>query len=231
MGNLIHILSTKILDEAIIKQAASENILIDCIPYIQIKPINEPGLKEKISQAVEKAKFVIFTSANAVEAVSKQSQGNLPLKIFCISGKTKNAVEDHFPQSRIIEDAPNGAELAKKILNHNIDSAIFFCGNKRLDTIPKTFSENKISLEEIVVYETVLTPQKIEKDYDGIIFFSPSAVESFISVNRMGKNLPVFSFAGSTLNALQKNSEKIIVSNNPSEQGMLNVVTNYYKRL
>lgn len=37
--DLIHILSTKILEDANIKPAASENIIIDCIPFIAIRAI------------------------------------------------------------------------------------------------------------------------------------------------------------------------------------------------
>lgn len=80
--NSIHILSTKVLDEAIINQAASENIVIDCAAFIQIKPIETPGLKEKIEKAVEQNPYAIFTSANAVDAVVKQKVQFFNSKFF-----------------------------------------------------------------------------------------------------------------------------------------------------
>lgn len=226
--NSIHILSTKVLDEAIINQAASENIVIDCAAFIQIKPIETPGLKEKIEKAVEQNPYAIFTSTNAVDAVVKQKVQDLQLKIFCISGKTRKAVELNFPESTIVGDASYGAELVQKILNENIDSAVFFCGDRRLDTVPQALLVNSIRIEEIIVYETILTPQRIEKKHDGVMFFSPSAVESFLAKNRLKKTLPVFSFAGATHTKLKDISDTIIISKTSSEQGMFDTVKNYF---
>ncbi len=225
----IHILSTKILDEAILQQAESKNILIDCIPFIQIETLDTIELQQQVVKAIEKKTYLIFTSANAVDAVSRLINRKPQLKVFCISGKTRNAVEKKFPGSSIVDDAPNGVELAEKIIERQIGSAVFFCGDKRLNTIPDKFRDNKIQLQELVVYETVLIPTKIEKSYDGILFFSPSAVESFFSVNDSTACKVAFSFAASTHHALQPIISEITVSQTPSEQGMLNAVIDYYK--
>lgn len=48
------------------------------------------------------------------------------------------------------------------------------------------------------MYRTVLTPQKVERSYDGIAFFSPSAVESFFSVNTIGLRVPLFAIGRTT---------------------------------
>lgn len=226
--DLIHILSTKILDDANIKSAASENIIIDCIPFIAIRAI-DAGLQQKISEALIKYRYIIFTSANAVEAVAQQLSDKPRLHIFCISGKTRKAVEENFPDSAIVDDAPNGAELAEKIIVYKINSAVFFCGDKRLNTIPDKLRDHNIQLQEIIVYETVLTPEKINKDYNSILFFSPSAVESFFSVNDPAVCKAAFSFAASTYQALLPIMNKIIISKTASEQGMLNTVIDYYK--
>ena len=225
----IEILSTKLLDEAIVKQAASENIIIDCIKFIDIRPIDTSGIQQQIKGELAKNHYVIFTSANAVNAVAEQLSGRSDLKIFCISGKTRKAVEEHFPGSIIVDDAPNGSELAAKIIARQISSAVFFCGDKRLDTIPDMLSEKNIHLKEVVVYETVLAPQKIDKGYDGILFFSPSAVESLFKMNNVAQCPVAFSFAASTFNTLKSKVDEIVVSKIPSEQAMLNTVIEYYK--
>lgn len=231
----IHILSTKILDEAIIEQAASENILIDCVSFIEIRPVNKPGLKQEVADAIRNSSYFIFTSANAVNAAAQHLDEKPRLKAFCISGKTRKSVESQFPGSTIIEDAPTGAELAEKIIAFasgnasKPESFTFFCGDKRLDTIPHTLNKNNIQLNEVVVYQTVLTPKKIEKDYAGILFFSPSAVESFFNINQPPQAFAAFSFAGSTFQSLRAVANEIIISHTPSEQAMLNTVIGYYK--
>lgn len=230
-GASTHILSTKILDEAIIQQAASENIVIDCMSFIQIKTTDTTELQQQIVAALAKNEYVIFTSANAVEAVAKAVRAKPRLKAFCISGKTKKSVAENFPGSIVVADATNGADLAEKIIDHKIDNVVFFCGNKRLDTIPGALKAQQIELTEIVVYETQPTPHKIGREYDGVLFFSPSAVESFFSINNPAQCPAAFSFAASTYNALHSIIKEIIISQTPSEQGMLNAVIDYYKNL
>lgn len=52
-----------------------------------------------------------------------------------------------------------------------------------MDTIPSSLLAYDLFLEELVVYDTILLPHTINRTYDAIFFFSPSAVESFFSVN------------------------------------------------
>ncbi|MCC8142570.1 MAG: uroporphyrinogen-III synthase [Tannerellaceae bacterium] len=67
------------------------------------------------------------------------------------------------------------------------ESYYFFCGQRRLNEIPERLSGAAISYKEVIVYETELTPQTLEKTYEGILFYSPSGVESFFSANHPGK--------------------------------------------
>lgn len=63
--------------------------------------------------------------------------------------------------------------------NSLLRKIVFFCGNKRLQTIPEKLANNGIAVEEVIVYETIETAANIKKQYDGILFYSPSAVQSF----------------------------------------------------
>ncbi len=75
-----------------------------------------------------------------------------------------------------------------------------------------------IKLTEIIVYQTTLTPVAIEKKYDGILFFSPSAVESFFSRNTIPPTTTLFSIGTSTVEALKKfSSNKIIKGDEPDK--------------
>ena len=75
--------------------------------------LNGTQARENESQAImaklSQSDYVIFTSANAVNSVAAQVTAKTPLNAFCISGKTRKAVEQHFAGSRIIADAATGA--------------------------------------------------------------------------------------------------------------------------
>ena len=46
----------------------------------------------------------------------------------------------------------------------------------------------ELSVDEVIVYKTIETPKVLTKQYDGILFFSPSAVKSFFSKNSIVNN-------------------------------------------
>jgi uroporphyrinogen-III synthase len=60
----------------------------------------------------------------------------------------------------------------------------------RKETLPQALKEGGIKFNEIEVYQTALAPFKIsdQENFDAIMFFSPSAVESYLS-NNIKKNL------------------------------------------
>jgi uroporphyrinogen-III synthase len=53
------------------------------------------------------------------------------------------------------------------------------------------------------VYETTLVPHVITQPYDGILFFSPSAVHSFFLTNKIAAQTQVFAIGATTAGALQ----------------------------
>ncbi len=129
---------------------------------------------------------IVFTSQHAVAAVEKYLRGGdayyVPdqWQVFCLSGATKDRVIDALPEEQIIATAPNAAELAAAIItNGQFKQVVFFCGNQRLDTLPTLLKDAGIEVVEIIVYETIATPVKVNGTFDAILFFSPSAVKSF----------------------------------------------------
>lgn len=123
----------------------------------------------------------IITSQNSVIAIQK---ANIKIQnCYCVGEKTKALLERNGP--RVIKMTEYASELAPYLVeNHRKDHFYFFCGNIRSDVIPSALSENNISFEEIKVYNTNLQPKKIERQFDAIMFFSPSGVRSYFNENK-----------------------------------------------
>ena len=80
----------------------------------------------------------------------------------------------------VVKMTEYAAELADYLVKyHKNDFFHFFCGNIRSDEIPSKLKENNIAFEEIEVYKTTLNPKKFERQFDAILFFSPSGVRSY----------------------------------------------------
>ena len=229
----ITILSTRIIDHPLIREVASNNIIVDSISFIKTEPISSIEKQQEIEHLATMQVSVIFTSVNAVEAVAGDLEGYQPgWQIFCIGYATRDAVEKFFGKKSIAETAPNAEDLAKAIITKaEADEVIFFCGDQRRDELPNILRSADIEVNEIVVYQTVAIPQKVEKKYNGILFFSPSAVRSFFQENKPGDETVLFAIGDTTANELRQIAgNKIIVSSKPDTENLLNEMVTYFQK-
>ncbi|MCH5596894.1 uroporphyrinogen-III synthase [Niabella ginsengisoli] len=93
-----------------------------------------------------------------------------------------------------------------------------------MDTIPEKLADTQILLHQYTVYTTEATPHKITPQYDGILFFSPSAVESFFSLNTIDEATKCFAVGNTTAKSLKPYTNNIIVADAASGDAMLSKV-------
>lgn len=236
---MTRILCTRKIPEDLILTAAKELIEIFICEFIQVRPnIQEKEIPVILGLLQNKNATVVFTSKHAVYSIRDFIKEKAPFispkwKIYCIGSATMQAVKQCLPDSTIKNTASYANELADKISeDKNIKEAWFLCSNLRRETLPEKLIENGIALNELVIYETVLTPRSVQGNYDGIIFFSPSAVESFFSKNKIDPGVICFAIGKTTEAAIKKSSEnKIIKSNHQSAEVMIKTCIEYYKNI
>ena len=231
LQNKISILSTRLLDDEFILDAQSQNLSIDVVSFIKTDTVSSAESGEEISRALAGAGPIVFTSSNAIEAIaSKIKDQKIPRKVFCIGYTTKRSVVKYFGEGSIAGLASNAKELAEAILRANVNEVIFFCGDQRRDEMPDQLKINSIKVTEIVVYKTTLTPQKIEKKYEGILFFSPSAVKSFFQINEVADQTVLFAIGNTTADELKSFSKnKIVTSDVPTRETLIDKVISYFQ--
>jgi uroporphyrinogen-III synthase len=172
---------------------------------------------------------LIFTSQNAVlSLLQNPNWESLKNKsVFCVGLKTKELLtENGFD---VVAFTGYAADLAEIIsLIYAKETYTFFTGNLRRDVLPNTLKKNEITFNEIEVYETYLVSKKISTKVDGILFFSPSAVESYLKLNTI-KNELCFCIGESTSEALEnKNIHNIIIAEKPLVENVINDVIEHY---
>ena len=174
---------------------------------------------------------LIFSSQNAVLSLMEQN-GWEALKskpVFCVGIKTKELLEANgFTVDVYLDYASELAEIITLIYNQ--ESYTFFSGNLRKETLPQALKEAGITFNEIEVYQTTLAPFKIsgQENFDAIMFFSPSAVESYLTNNKI-KNEVCFCVGTTTASALEgKKIKNIIISETPTIEDVIFEVIEYY---
>jgi len=214
-----------------VKEANAAGICIDEISFIKTTPIRTLAVKQQIIDTVLSPATVVFTSMNAVEAVIAHKHNlQTDWNIYCIGTTTNKLVSMYFGANSISGTANSAAELADVIsADRFIDNLVFFCGNQRRNELPEILSKNNIEVKEIVVYETINEPIKISKEYQGILFFSPSAVESFFISNTISKQTILFAIGNTTAIAIKKHTTNtIIISDAPGKENLVQKMIKYF---
>ena len=227
----VRILCTRPLTTEVIADASANGFVIDTLSFIHTETLTNPEVSKSVND-VDILATVIFTSMNAVEAVKEMvGDKNLSWKIYCIGNTTKALVEKYFPNSLIIGTAADATTLAKLVLlNKEIKEAVFFCGNQRREELPESLSSNGVKVKEIVVYNTYEVSTKVIEGYDGILFFSPSAVNSFFAVNKIGEATVAFAIGQTTAAEIAKHSlNRVVVSDKPGKEELVKTMMNYYQ--
>lgn len=224
MSNPTSILSTKILSNE--QRQALLDAKIDLLEDDFIAITKTDFQLSNINQNL------IFSSQNAILSLMDQPNWEQfqSKTVFCVGVKSKELLEKNgFTVAVYMDYASELAEIITLI--YSKESFTFFSGNLRKETLPKALKEANVTFNEIVTYETKLTPFKISaaEKFDGILFFSPSAVESYLSKNKI-KNEICFCIGETTAEALAKNKIKnIIIAHQPTIENVIEDVIEEYK--
>jgi len=227
----LKILSTKALSQEAIDKASLNDIEIDELPFIRTEPIKDDVLKNVLRGFLQQSITAVFTSKNAALAFDQIVNTELPWKIFCTGQATKKTAEKIFGAERIAGIADNAEDLGSVILeDEEIKKVYFFCGNQRREELPNKLKAEGREVEEIIVYETLETPQKMSrKNYDGILFFSPSAVKSYFSLNKLNEEIQVFAVGKTTADSiLQHVTREIITAETPGQENLIDQVITHF---
>lgn len=184
-----HILVTRNLSkkQLILCEKLGLNVIVE--PAIQIQYRKEWQPVYDIIRSTPQ--FVIaFTSKAGVKAFQNYLHCGgfqaTPLKIYAVGDKTAEAAAN-MGLHPILSDQQNGVGLAQKITSDFINDSnlagatvLHFCGNKRRDEFRQYLEGSKITVRDVVVYETILEKMNLKNlVVDGILFYSPSAVQAF----------------------------------------------------
>lgn len=231
MNTRTRILSTAALEQSLLDMAADSGLELDSMSFIEIEAIRDGVLHDEIGALCTESLNVVFTSVNAVRSIAGNKLGIIPdWKIYCTSGATARAVGEHISATLIHGTAADAGALATMIATDGVKDVVFFCGNKRLDTLPQSLQETGVKVKEVVVYETTEMLQVITKQYDGILFFSPSGVNSFFSINSIPAQTVLFAIGNTTAAAIKEETNNtVVITGTPSKEQVVRYAIQYFE--
>lgn len=217
----IQVFSTKNLSET--QRQRFKNVKVESTDFLKISlnRISKPILKTPIQN-------VIITSQNAVEAITASvPKEELQFKnIYCVGRRTKKLIETKIGK---VKHSENYAKNLAAYLVEYIDGteATHFCSDIRLDELSNTLRENHIKVNEVEAYKTILDSQKIDPKVEGIMFYSPSTVNSYLKNNKADKKI-AYCIGDTTATEAQKYFEDVRVAKIPTVESVIDLVNEHY---
>jgi hydroxymethylbilane synthase len=215
--------STKKLSE-LQKETLSEAIGIEDSDFIKMRFNRIPAKVMK-----QQHENVVITSQNGVEAILNSfTKDEIKFKnIFCVGRRTKKLIENRI--GKVTHVAKNAIKLAEYISKETeIKTVSYFCSDVRLDALPSYLRANGVVVNEVEAYKTMLNPIKIDAAVSGVLFYSPSGIESYLEENATEK--VAFCIGETTAVEARKYFNKVEVANMPDVESVLELVNTYYSK-
>ncbi|GAA4280118.1 hydroxymethylbilane synthase [Gaetbulibacter aestuarii] len=172
-------------------------------------------------------KNVIITSKNAVEALTTNfSPAELQFEnIYCVGRRTKRLIEKKI--GPVKHQEKNAKSLAKYLIEYLEGTEVtYFCSDLRLDTLPDLLKENHIKVNEVEAYQTKYDGVQVDPTVEGVMFFSPSTVESFVKANR--QEIIAFCIGETTALEAKKHFSDVRVAKVPTVESVIELVNAHY---
>ena len=199
-----------------------EDLQVDSEDFIKTSPTRIPT---KVLKA--QMQNVIITSKNAVEALlTNVSAEQLQFKnIYCVGRRTRRLIEDRIGKVKHFEK--NAKKLAEYIVDYLEGTEVtYFCSNLRMDDLPNILTNSGITVNEIEAYKTKHTPVNIPQNVKGVLFFSPSTVESYLQLNKT--DIIAYCIGESTAKVARKHFAKVYVAKIPDMESVIELVNENY---
>lgn len=209
------------------------------VPMIELRPPDDPAPLDDALGGLAGYDWLVFTSANAVEAVSSRMAAlgvSVPadVKIASVGPATTQAIFAAWPGVPV-EVQPSaefgGASLVAAFEGHELAGRriLLPVSDRAADTVERGLARRQARVDRIVAYRTTPSgsPERLlgelRAGVDALAFASPSAVEAFqAAVGEVGREVPVVAIGPTTAGAARSAGLNLAAMAEPSTvDGML----------
>ena len=225
-GTLTHkafkLFSTKKLSKGQ-EELFNTTIAIESSDFVKIRfnRISPKVVKNEIENVVITSKNALESLLNSFSAVELQFKN-----IYCVGRRTKKRIEQQI--GKVKHSEKNAAQLAEYLKNElkKEDEVTFFCGDLRRDELPTILENNGIRLHEVEAYQAILDAPKLADGIEGVLFYSPSTVQSYLNNNEANKI--AFCIGETTATEAKKHFKEVKIAKVPTVESVIELVNLHY---
>jgi len=217
----INVYSTKTLTK---NQTLSfnENVVSNSSDFIKMS-VNR--IKPQIVRAP--IKNVIISDKNTAEALLHNfSKVELQFQnIFCVGRRTKRFVSTTIGAVKKTEKSDH--DLITYLIDHIDGNELIYFGHESLSNeLQAMLLSHNVTVQNVKAYNIKSDDKKIKDSVEGILFFSPLAVRSYLKQNH--SNSIAFCFGNSTAVEAKKHFKDVRVAKIPTVDSMIEMVNEHF---
>lgn len=223
MNEKIKILSTKNLSDNVVRLLDQDKIDFFSNDYIQIKPI-----PFNFNALLNSSKNWVISSKNTLNILFKKLNLNQlnTIHFYCVGDKTAKIIKSK--GLKLVASALSSKKLGEIIKQkYNRESFTLIGGVIKRDELKSLLKDLCINFTDISIYDTIFTPHLFKNELDGILFFSPSAIQSFTIKNTI-KNEQLFCIGQTTAAEASKHSNNVHIAKNQTFESVIGLVNQNY---
>jgi uroporphyrinogen-III synthase len=224
MKDLKAIISTKSLSINLLLSLDYRLISMLSLDFIKITPLS---FNKK--DILNSSNHWIISSKNSINLLLKtyNTEELKQISFYCVGDKTAKIITDN--QLSLVTCSSSSASLAENIIkNYSTTNFTFICGEMRRNELERILKNRKIQLNEFNIYSTTLSPSEIRLyPTDGILFFSPSGIKSYVLKNAITTET-LFCIGNTTATEAKKHSTNIIIAKNQTIESVIESVKKHY---
>ncbi|HYU43108.1 MAG TPA: uroporphyrinogen-III synthase, partial [Vicinamibacteria bacterium] len=185
---------------------AADGAIAHEVPLVELRPPSEPGPLDEALRGLARYRWLVFTSANAVEAVAARMTTlgvtlETGIRLASVGPATTQAIDRVWPGTEVaIAPATDfrGAGLVTAFQSEPLDGQriLLPVSDRAAETVERGLSVRGARVDRVIAYRTVATGgeglgEHLRAGVDVAVFASPSAVEVFVSAaGENGRGVP-----------------------------------------
>jgi uroporphyrinogen-III synthase len=211
---------------------AAEGAIASEVPLVEVRAPSDPGPLDEALRGLGRYQWLVFTSANAVEAVaSRMAAIGVPLEagigLASVGPATTQAIDGAWPGTEVaIAPATDfrGAGLVTAFESQPLDGQriLLPVSDRAAATVERGLSERGARVDRVIAYRTVATRgeglgEHLRAGVDVAVFASPSAVEAFAAAaGEHGRRVPAAVIGPTTADAARAAGLEVLALAQPS---------------
>ncbi|WP_042276813.1 uroporphyrinogen-III synthase [Nonlabens tegetincola] len=201
-----------------------KNQLLDVFDnVVDLEPLKKIQLSPRVSL---RNNHIIITSQNAIPFLKKNYDSQL-VSCYCVGINTSSLLQEN--GYNVIVTHHNAKELAHHICAHYHNTKFdYLTSPHRRNELPDTLTDNKISYNEIYVYDTIMVKKSFSCTFDVVLCYSPRGVYAFAKANSTNTSTAIC-IGETTATAARNFFKTVIVAEEPSVAHVIKTVLKTYK--